>query len=85
MWGQKLGLERIRSVLASLGDPQLAVPCVLIAGTNGKGSTSAALASMLQASGYTTGLYNSPHLESVEERIRISGAALDTLVLGELL
>lgn len=85
VWGQKLGLERIRSVLADLGNPQLAVPCVLIAGTNGKGSTSAALAAMLQASGYRTGLYNSPHLETVEERIRLQGRAIDSRVLGSLL
>ncbi|MEM6701426.1 MAG: folylpolyglutamate synthase/dihydrofolate synthase family protein [Acidobacteriota bacterium] len=85
VWGQKLGLERIRSVLADLGDPQLAVPCVLIAGTNGKGSTSSALAAMLQASGYRTGLYNSPHLETVEERIRLQGRAIDSRTLGGLL
>ncbi len=85
MWGQKLGLERIRSVLARLGDPQLEVPCVLVAGTNGKGSTTAALAAMLEASGYHTGLYNSPHLESPEERIRLGGVTLDTERMGELL
>jgi len=72
----RLGLERVRGALAFLGDPQAKVPAVLIAGTNGKGSTAALLASMLSAAGYRTGLYTSPHLERVEERVRIDGVAV---------
>ena len=69
--GIKLGLERSRTLLAALGEPQLRFPPVLVAGTNGKGSTSALTAAMATAAGYRTGLYTSPHLESVEERLRI--------------
>jgi dihydrofolate synthase / folylpolyglutamate synthase len=83
--GIKLGLERARSLLAALGDPQRRFPAVLIAGTNGKGSTSAFLASMAQAAGYRTGLYTSPHLEVVEERLKIDGRMIETGRLGRLL
>ncbi len=85
VWGQKLGLTATRRLLAALGDPQLAVPAALVAGTNGKGSTSAALASILSAAGYRCGLYTSPHLEDVEERIRIDGEAITSSELGALL
>ncbi len=61
----------MRTLLAELGDPHLRFPSVLIAGTNGKGSTSATLASILSAAGYRVGLYTSPHLARVNERIRI--------------
>ena len=74
--GIKLGLERSRALLAALGQPQRRFPSVLIAGTNGKGSTSALLAAMAGAAGYRTGLYTSPHLESVEERLRIDGRTI---------
>ncbi|HXW56900.1 MAG TPA: folylpolyglutamate synthase/dihydrofolate synthase family protein [Candidatus Cybelea sp.] len=70
---QKFGLDNIRVVSAALGNPHLAFPCVHIAGTNGKGSTAAMLESILRASGFKTGLYTSPHLERVNERIRIDG------------
>jgi dihydrofolate synthase / folylpolyglutamate synthase len=70
---QKFGLENIRIVSASLGDPHLALPCVHIAGTNGKGSTAAMLESILRAAGFETGLYTSPHLERINERIRLNG------------
>jgi dihydrofolate synthase/folylpolyglutamate synthase len=66
-------LDSIRAVLAELGDPQRRFPSVLIAGTNGKGSTAATLASILVASGYRTGLYTSPHLLRVNERIQVNG------------
>lgn len=72
----RLGLETTRRLLAGLGDPQQRYPVVLVAGTNGKGSTAALLASMISAAGYRTGLYTSPHLETVEERIRIDGLAI---------
>jgi dihydrofolate synthase/folylpolyglutamate synthase len=72
-------------VLAALGQPQLAVPSVLVAGTNGKGSTAALLAAIAAAAGYRAGLYTSPHLEEVQERIRIDGRAVDGDVLGAAL
>jgi dihydrofolate synthase / folylpolyglutamate synthase len=83
--GIKLGLERARSLLAALGDPQRRFPAILVAGTNGKGSTSAFLAAMAQASGYRTGLYTSPHLEVVEERLQIDGRMIAPGELGRLL
>lgn len=66
-------LDRMRSLLAKLGNPQDALPIIHIAGTKGKGSTSAMIAAVLSAAGYRTGLFTSPHLESVEERIAIDG------------
>lgn len=83
--GIRLGLDNSRHLLALLGDPQARVPAVTIAGSNGKGSTAALLAAMLTSAGYATGLYTSPHLESVEERLRLSGEAVPSAVLGELL
>jgi dihydrofolate synthase / folylpolyglutamate synthase len=68
---RKFRLEEMRTLLAKLGDPQLKFPSVLIAGTNGKGSTSATLASILAAAGYKVGLYTSPHLTRINERVRI--------------
>lgn len=61
-----------------MGEPQRRFPCVLVAGTNGKGSTSAFLAAMAQAAGYRTGLYTSPHLETVEERLQIDGRTIES-------
>jgi len=75
----------MRGLLAALGSPQLRFPAVLVAGSNGKGSTSALLAAMASAAGYRTGLYTSPHLETVEERLRIDGRTVDAERLGELL
>ncbi len=68
---RKFSLDEIRILLGALGDPQRRFPSVLIAGTNGKGSTAATLAAILKASGVRTGLYTSPHLERVNERIRL--------------
>ncbi len=73
---RKFDLEHMRTLCAALGDPQNRVPSVLIAGTNGKGSTAATLASILTAAGYRTGLYTSPHLQTVNERIRMAHPAL---------
>lgn len=69
----ELGLDRVRAHLARLGDPHEKVPAFHVAGTNGKGSTCAILASVLRASGRRTGLYVSPHLLSVRERISVDG------------
>ena len=69
----KLGLERIRAVLAALGNPQDHLSIVHVAGTNGKGSTCAMIESGFRAAGLRTGLYTSPHLAEPTERIRIAG------------
>jgi dihydrofolate synthase/folylpolyglutamate synthase len=73
----KFDLAHIRVLLAALGHPEHRFPTVLIAGTNGKGSTAATLASILQASGLKTGLYTSPHLVRINERIRLNGKPID--------
>ncbi|HET9768026.1 MAG TPA: Mur ligase family protein [Thermoanaerobaculia bacterium] len=83
--GMRLTLEPFRRLLAKLGDPQRGLPAVLVAGTNGKGSTAALLAAIGCAAGYRTGLYTSPHLEEPRERIRVDGVALATLELDGLL
>lgn len=73
---RKFDLETMRVLMRALGDPQMQVPSVLIAGTNGKGSTAATLASILTAAGYRTGLYTSPHLIRVNERIQLAHPVL---------
>jgi dihydrofolate synthase/folylpolyglutamate synthase len=72
----KFDLAHMRVLLAAMGDPQNRFKSVLIAGTNGKGSTAATLASILVAAGHKTGLYTSPHLVRVNERIRVNGAEI---------
>jgi dihydrofolate synthase/folylpolyglutamate synthase len=69
----KLGLENVSRLLGRLGRPQDSFPSVQIAGTNGKGSTAAMLESVCRAAGLRAGLYTSPHLVSVTERVRIGG------------
>jgi dihydrofolate synthase/folylpolyglutamate synthase len=73
---RKFSLREIGTLLAALGDPQQRFRSILIAGTNGKGSTAATLASILAASGLSTGLYTSPHLARPNERIRLNGAEI---------
>ncbi len=68
---RRFSLDEVRILLEALGNPQGKFPAVLIAGTNGKGSTAATLASILNAAGLCTGLYTSPHLERPNERIRL--------------
>jgi dihydrofolate synthase / folylpolyglutamate synthase len=68
---RKFELAQMRTLMAALGDPQQQFRSILIAGTNGKGSTASTLASILAASGLRTGLYTSPHLVRVNERIRV--------------
>jgi dihydrofolate synthase / folylpolyglutamate synthase len=70
---QKFGLSNIAALAEALGNPHLTIPCVHIAGTNGKGSTAAMLESILRTAGLRTGLYTSPHLERINERVRIDG------------
>lgn|ERR1700691_1002734 len=69
----KFDLAHMRVLLAALGHPESRLRTVLVAGTNGKGSTAATLSSILQASGLKTGLYTSPHLVRINERIRLDG------------
>jgi dihydrofolate synthase/folylpolyglutamate synthase len=73
---QKFSLENISTLVAAMGDPHRAIPCAHIAGTNGKGSTAAMLESILRTAGLATGLYTSPHLETINERIRIRGESV---------
>ena len=73
---RKFDLAHMRALAEALGNPQAAFPSVLIAGTNGKGSTAATLASILTAAGYRTALYTSPHLVRVNERIQIDGVQI---------
>src|SRR5258705_12289133 len=69
----KFNLENIIILLERLGRPDRAYPCVHIAGTNGKGSTAAFLEKILREAGFRTGLNTSPHLERINEGVRISG------------
>jgi len=72
-FGMKLGLENITDFLAQIGNPQKAYVTIHVAGTNGKGSTSAMIEAVLRAQGYRTGLYTSPHLVDFTERIKVGG------------
>jgi dihydrofolate synthase / folylpolyglutamate synthase len=70
---QKFDLQNISALAERMGHPERGAPCIHIAGTNGKGSTAAMIESILRAAGMRTGLYTSPHLERINERIRIDG------------
>src|SRR4051812_36111327 len=79
-------LDRMGRLMLLLGDPHLGLKAIHIAGTKGKGSTAAMIAAILQAAGYRTGLYTSPHLKCVEERVVIDGQpcpSADFLALAE--
>ncbi len=76
-------LDRMRELLDRLGNPQRGLPIVHVAGTKGKGSTAAMVAAILTAAGYRTGLFTSPHLERVEERIVIDGRPCSAAELEE--
>ena len=80
----KPGLERITALCRALGDPQKKLRFIHVAGTNGKGSTSAMLASILQSAGYRTGLYTSPYIRTFCERIRIDGENIPEDALATL-
>jgi dihydrofolate synthase/folylpolyglutamate synthase len=84
-WGIKKGLDNIRALLQALGHPERAFPAVLVAGTNGKGSTGAFLAHGLRGAGLRVGWTTSPHLLSPAERIWIDGRRVDEDQLGALL
>ncbi len=74
--GHKPGLTRTRTLLAALGDPHKQLRFVHVAGTNGKGSTAAMMASCLQAAGYRVGLYTSPFINRFNERIQVNGVQI---------
>jgi dihydrofolate synthase/folylpolyglutamate synthase len=84
-WGVKKGLDNIRALLRALGGPERTFPAVLIAGTNGKGSTGAFLANGLKAAGLRVGWTSSPHLLGPAERIWIDGRHVEEGRLGPLL
>jgi len=73
---QKFNLENVRTLAERLDHPERRYPAAHIAGTNGKGSTAAMLDSILRAAGFRTGLYTSPHLERINERIRLAGTEI---------
>ena len=81
---RKFDLAHMRRLMEALGNPQRRLQSVLVAGTNGKGSTAATLASIVQAAGYRTGLYTSPHLVSINERIQINQEAISDIELAEM-
>lgn len=76
--GIKFGLDNIRAICEGLGNPQLAWPSAIVAGTNGKGSVAAMVETGLREAGLRTGLYTSPHLVRLEERFAIGGAPVAT-------
>ena len=80
----KPGLERIQTLLAAIGNPQKAVRCIHVAGTNGKGSVCAMLDSILRAEGYRTGLYTSPYIRNFRERMRANGEMIREDELAEI-
>lgn len=79
----KPGLENIQKLLAILENPHINLPCVHVAGTNGKGSTSHMLASVCMEAGYKTGLFTSPHLLDFRERIKINGKPIPKRTVTE--
>ncbi len=79
------GLGRIRELLRRLGDPQKELKFIHVAGTNGKGSVCACLASVLETAGYRVGLNTSPHLERFHERIRVNGEEIGDEALGAVM
>ncbi len=75
-FGMRFGLERMRRLMAHVGDPQNAIPAVHVVGTNGKSSTTLMTSAALAAQGLRTGAFTSPHLTSFRERIEIDGAMI---------
>ena len=74
--GIKLGIQRTRELMAACDNPQSGLPVIQVAGTNGKGSVSDIISNILINAGYKTGLFTSPHLVNVNERIRINGVPI---------
>ena len=82
-FGIRLGLERMQELVIRLGHPERKYPTIHITGTNGKGSTTACLAAILQEAGFRTGMYTSPHLERYTERMRIDGLEVEEAVFAD--
>lgn len=82
--GIHLGLHRIRTMMEALGNPNLEFPALHVAGTNGKGSVAAMSESILRHGGWKTGLYTSPHLIRIEERIQVNGRQISPRALARL-
>ncbi|MBR2721244.1 MAG: bifunctional folylpolyglutamate synthase/dihydrofolate synthase [Clostridia bacterium] len=80
----KPDLSRMRRLLARLGNPQDALHCIHVAGTNGKGSVCAMLDCVLRCAGYRVGLFTSPYIRHFEERVRVDGQSIDRETLAEL-
>lgn len=83
MAGMRPGLERIEALLEAVGSPERAMTLVQVAGTNGKGSVAAMLAAILEAAGRRVGLYTSPHLVDLRERIRVGGLPISEADLAD--
>jgi len=83
--GIKLGLERTQKIMAVCGNPHINLPVIQIAGTNGKGSVCAILEKIFRLSKYKTGLFTSPHLVHVNERIRINGISIKNLEIEKFI
>ena len=81
-FGIRLGLERMQELVIRLGHPERKYPTIHITGTNGKGSTTACLAAILQEAGFRTAMYTSPHLELYTERMRIDGLEVEEAVFA---
>lgn len=83
--GIRFGLSRVRAVLEHLGVDPDGTPAIVVAGTNGKGSVSAMIEAVARRAGHRTGLYTSPHLERIHERIRLDGEPIDDDAFTEAL
>ena len=81
--GMNLGLQRIESLLLKMDNPQLDFPSIHVAGTNGKGTLCAFLSSAAANSGLKVGLFTTPHLVVIEERVRIDGEVIDSRTFDE--
>jgi dihydrofolate synthase/folylpolyglutamate synthase len=83
-FGMIFGLTQVERILEAIGDPHREVQAIHVGGTNGKGSTAAMMASILQQEGYRTGLYTSPHLIQFTERIKVNGKEIEKEEVAEL-
>ena len=82
--GIKLGLSNMNELLRRMGNPQNSYRCIHVAGSDGKGSVSAIIASVLMKAGYSVGLYTSPHILRFNERIKVDGKDISDSEVSEL-